>query len=321
MFNIDQITTLDIETINNCNALCPLCLRGEGMTTNDRLDWPQVVKQIPDAVWKQVKKINFNGTTGDNVMHPKIADILEWTINNTNAQVSLHTNGSLRSTTWWSELGKVFGTDHRVVFGIDGMQDTHGVYRVNTDWQKIIDNAQAFINGGGRAIWQFIVFKHNQHQLNDCRLLSKKLGFSKFLPIYQDRFDNSNSKGQLHRADIAVIPVDTIVKTTSNSFDKKNFAQAKVKCLSQEIGWIGIYADGTIWPCCWLMGWHLAKHQKMQYAIINYHFKKILNIDFTQISLYNKTLEEIIGSDLWQKRFPDSFNNNPNPVCVQQCSK
>ena len=321
MFNIDQITTLDIETINNCNALCPLCLRGEGMTTNDRLDWSQVVKQVPDTVWKQVKKINFNGTTGDNLMHPDIADILSWAINNTNARVSLHTNGSLRNTAWWKDLGKVFGTDHCVVFGIDGMEDTHSVYRVNTNWQKIIDNAQAFINGGGCAVWQFIIFEHNQHQLDECRLLSKKLGFSKFLPIYQDRFDNSNSKGQLHRADIAVIPVDTIVKTTSNSFDKKNFAQAKVKCLSQEIGWIGIYADGTIWPCCWLMGWHLAKHQKMQYAIINYHFKKILNIDFTQISLYNKTLEEIIGSDLWQKRFPDSFNNNPNPVCVQQCSR
>ena len=61
MFNIDQITTLDIETINNCNALCPLCLRGEGMTTNDRLDWSQVVKQVPDTVWKQVKKIRSTG--------------------------------------------------------------------------------------------------------------------------------------------------------------------------------------------------------------------------------------------------------------------
>jgi len=321
MFNLDQITTLDIETINNCNALCPLCLRGEGMTTNDRLDWTQVIKQIPDTVWQQVKKINFNGTTGDNLMHPEIADILAWAINNTNAQVILHTNGSLRNTTWWGNLGKVFGTKHRVVFGIDGLEDTHNVYRVNTDWQKIIDNAKAFIDVGGCAVWQFIIFDHNRHQIDECRALSEKLGFRKFLPILQDRFDATGTQGQIQRANIVAVPVDTIIKPTSNNFNKKKFTQVKVDCLSQKTGWVSIYADGTIWPCCWLMGWHLAKHQKTQYAIINYHFKKILNIDFAQISLYNKTLEEIIGSDLWQKRFPDSFNNNPNLVCVQQCSK
>ena len=321
MFNIDQITTLDIETINNCNALCPLCLRGEGMTTNDRLDWLQVIKQVPATVWQQVAKINFNGTTGDNLMHPDIADILEWTINNTNGQVSLHTNGSLRNIDWWTNLGKVFGNKHRVVFGIDGLADTHSIYRVNTDWQKIINNAQAFISGGGRAVWQFIIFEHNQHQVEECKQLSKDLGFTNFFTIYQDRFDNTNKIGNIQRANIATIPVDTIVKTTSNSFSKKNFTQAKVKCVSQDIGWVSIYADSTVWPCCWLMGWHLAKHQKTQYAVVNYHFKKILDIDFNQISLYNKTLEEIVASDLWKKRFPDSFNNNPNPVCIQQCSK
>jgi DNA-3-methyladenine glycosylase I len=31
------------------------------------------------------------------------------------------------------------------VFGIDGLADTHSIYRVGTDYHKIIENAKAFI--------------------------------------------------------------------------------------------------------------------------------------------------------------------------------
>jgi MoaA/NifB/PqqE/SkfB family radical SAM enzyme len=319
MFQVKDIRKIDIETINNCNAGCPLCLRHPGMKTNDSLDWDAIVQQIPDVVWTNVEEINFNGTTGDNLMHPRILSIIDWVVKNTNALVSVHTNGSIRDASWWAVLGSVMAnSSHRMVFGIDGLEDTHSTYRVNTDWNKIIDNAKAFISSGGRAHWQFIVFEHNIHQIEECQRLSKELGFEHFFVLYQDRFENTDhTNNHIRKADITAIP------QTVHFIEREfiNPPTGRVVCQSQQTGWISIYADGTVWPCCWLMGWHKAKHKGLTYEAVNYHFQKFLKIDLDQINLYTNRLEDIIDGDLWQKRYPDSFVTTPNLICTQKCPK
>lgn len=322
MFKISDITTIDIESINNCNARCPLCLRGTGMSTNDSLDWDRVISNTTPELWQNIKHINFNGTTGDNIMHQSIKEIVNWCVTHTSAFVSIHTNGSIRDTDWWYEFGSMLKeSNHRIVFGIDGLEDTHAVYRIGTSYNKVINNAKAFIQGGGRAEWQFIVFEHNAHQIDQAKQLANELGFHRFFVLYQDRFDyTAELPVRRYNKDLKQINADVVVRETSNAIPKRVAeSDHKVKCRSQQIGWVSIYADGTVWPCCWLMGWHRAQHQS-QSVIINYHFKKMLGIDFDQISLYNRTLEDIVNSDLWQHRYPESFKNKPNAVCLQQCS-
>jgi len=289
------------------------------MRTNDTLDWHHVVKQVPLHVWQNLKTINFNGTTGDNIMHPDIFNIIEWVVCNTTAEINIHTNGSLRSTSWWQQLGKLLSKhNHSVVFGIDGLEDTHEIYRTNTNWQKIIDNAQAFVQGGGHAHWQFILFEHNAHQIESCKQLSEQLNFEKFFVLRQDRFNlKDQSQAHLQPANLELVPATV-------TFVEKDFIKpttGKISCESQREGWISIYADGTVWPCCYLMGWHKATQQKLTYEVVNYHFRNTLAIDFDQINLYTSTLEDIINGDLWQKRYPASFNQSPNLICTQKCSK
>jgi len=319
MLTVNDICVLDVETINNCNAGCALCLRHPGMRTNDTLDWHQVTAQIPQLVWQNLKTINFNGSTGDNIMHPDIFNIIEWTVHNTTAFISIHTNGSLRSADWWRAFGQLLhGHDHCVVFGIDGLEDTHEIYRTNTNWKKIISNAEAFIQGGGHAHWQFILFEHNAHQIESCRAMSEQLKFEKFFVLHQDRFNlKDQSQAHLQPASPELVPATV-------TFIEKDFIKpttGKISCESQRVGWISIYADGTVWPCCWLMGWHKATQQKLTYEVVNYHFRNTLAIDFDQINLYTSTLEDIINGDLWQKRYPASFNQSPNLICTQKCSK
>ena len=322
MLKVSDITTIDIETINNCNARCPLCLRGSGMRTNDSLDWNQVITNTPLELWQNLKNINFNGTTGDNLMNANIESIVRWCTENTTANINIHTNGSLRAVDWWQKFGSMLQShSHKVVFGIDGLEDTHSIYRIGTDYSKVIENARAFIIGGGHAEWQFIVFEHNAHQIDQAKQLSHDLGFARFFVLYQDRFtESADIPVRRYDQSFEKINAEIISNPSSNSISRRIAeSDQQITCRSQQIGWLSIYADGTVWPCCWLMGWHRAQHQT-QAAIVNYHFKKILNIDFDQISLYNHTLESIVNSDLWQKRYPDSFKNNPNAICLQQCS-
>ena len=72
--------------------------------------------------------------------------------------------------------------NYGVVFGIDGLEDTSHIYRVNTSFKKVIENAEAFIKQGGLGTWQFIVFKHNVHQLESAKM--SLLGKWDFIILY-----------------------------------------------------------------------------------------------------------------------------------------
>jgi MoaA/NifB/PqqE/SkfB family radical SAM enzyme len=65
--------------------------------------------------------------------------------------------------------------------------DTHKLYRRNTNWDKIIENARAFIQAGGNAEWVMTIFKHNEHQIDECRTLSSQFGFKNFTSRFNDR--------------------------------------------------------------------------------------------------------------------------------------
>lgn len=330
MYNLDQVRVLEIETTNVCNASCPQCLRTneqnpELVQFHDELDFEKVKQNIPASFWRQLERINFNGTTGDNIAHPRIKSIVtEIQQLAPQASIKISTNGSLRSIAWWTQLGALLrDTNCEVIFALDGLRDTHSLYRVGTNWDKVIDNARAFILGGGRATWQMLVFEHNQHQVNECKELARTMGFSNFFTRIENRFPS----GQSEQPVFFQGQQTHVIKPTSLKADMENPWSSTltpvtkgISCLSQSTKWLSIYADGTLWPCCFLMGWHKSKHQRA-FTAINYHFKKILDIDFEKISLYTNTIQDIVASNLWQKNYPDSFIKAPNPVCVQQCSK
>jgi hypothetical protein len=81
----------------------------------------------------------------------------------------------------------------QIDFGIDGLEDTLHLYRKNVKYNKVIENAQAFIQAGGRAQWNFIVFKHNEHQVSAVTDLAKNLGFYNTLIRKTGRFFNHST--------------------------------------------------------------------------------------------------------------------------------
>jgi MoaA/NifB/PqqE/SkfB family radical SAM enzyme len=326
----NKIKVLDIESTNTCNASCPQCLRtNENINVesqyHDVLDFDRVMANVPSDFWPALTEINLNGNTGDNIAHPNIQNIVSTLIKVApQATIKISTNGGLRNTTWWSNFGKsTAGTRCFVIFGIDGLDDTHALHRVGTSWQKVIDNAKAFINAGGQAVWQMIPFKHNEHQINNCKNLSQQLGFQRFILVSDNRFpaDQTQQPVYFKQKQTHIIEAPSIAPTRDICQSMENLDTTKsINCKSIATKWMSIYADGTVWPCCFLMGWHKSPHQGRFYQLINYHFKKILRLDLSQISLYNNKLDDILNSDIWQKQYPNSFSSNPNPVCLQQCS-
>jgi MoaA/NifB/PqqE/SkfB family radical SAM enzyme len=140
-----------------------------------------------------------------------------------NTAVRVNTNGGMRKPEWWAELGKLFSKYPRsmynywsVTFSIDGLEDTNHLYRRNVKWNAVIANAQAFIDAGGTAIWDYLIFKHNEHQILEAQELSKKMKFNEFVPKKSLGVDNGT-----HLQPMAVLDKDGqleyIIEAPTNS--------------------------------------------------------------------------------------------------------
>jgi len=187
----DVITQVHWEPTDKCNSGCSMCprydLKGFEISTLENKEWTleSFKKAWSLKFLSQLQKILACGNFGDPCACKEFVDIYEY-CRETNPGMGLacNTNGSLRNPAWWSRLGAVMREDQNLgnycTFSLDGLEDTNHLYRRNTNWKKIMENAQAFINAGGVAHWDYIVFEHNEHQVDEARELAKTMGFKNF---------------------------------------------------------------------------------------------------------------------------------------------
>lgn len=187
LYKHNEIKTVHLEITAVCNASCPMCARNiNGGEVNPQLPQTELgiedIKRIFDPKFvTQLDRVYMCGNYGDPVA---ARDTLEaftyFRTYNPNIHLSMHTNGSAKRPEWWAELARIIGRKGHVVFSLDGLEDTNHLYRQGTVWSKIMENAQTYINAGGRARWDYIVFAHNEHQVEAAEALSKQMGFERF---------------------------------------------------------------------------------------------------------------------------------------------
>lgn len=195
MYKSSEIKSVHLEITERCNASCPQCARNlNGGDVNPYLHDAELslddVKTIfkPEFI-KQLNRMYMCGNYGDPISARDTLEVFKYfREQNPTMWLTMHTNASAKTPEWWAELAKVLGKNHYVVFSVDGLEDTNHLYRQGTVWKKIMDNATAFIKAGGRARWDYIVFGHNEHQVELARTLATTMGFEKFNIKKSNRF-------------------------------------------------------------------------------------------------------------------------------------
>lgn len=181
-----EIKVLHLESTNVCQAACPLCARETDplfdKRSKDHLTINQILKLYDNEAIAKLEKLMICGVYGDPAAGKYTLDIFKYFREiNPNITLGMNSNGALQTTFWWHELGKIFNKPlDYVVFSIDGLEDTNATYRVNVNWQKLMANAEAYIASGGTAHWDMLVYRHNQHQVEQCEQLAKSMGFKWF---------------------------------------------------------------------------------------------------------------------------------------------
>lgn len=270
MAKYKRIKNIQIETSTICNAACPQCLRewhngNYNFFKQTYIPTDFYENRIPDRIYQEIESINFCGVMGDPCAAPNFIDVCR-TIKKKNPKIyiSIATNGGMKSEEWWKELACVLGEHDSVIFGIDGLEDTNHIYRINVRWNNLIKNARAFINAGGNAHWQFIVFAHNEHQIKQAEMLSQDYGFKKFFTIYNNRFFIEELfNRETYGADGKRLMPPTIKEEKSIllKFDKKTeedwgriSENSCIKCQSLEYQELYIDAETHLLPCCYIAG-------------------------------------------------------------------
>jgi MoaA/NifB/PqqE/SkfB family radical SAM enzyme len=263
---LSDIQILQIEPTTYCNARCPHCPRFDSSgnlhpdlklghlsidTIADHLELDQMIN---------LRSVILEGDKGDPIMHPAIEKIIE-TFSHAPSQpeIVLITNGSIRSPTWWKQLAQKNYSNLNVVFSIDGLEDTNHLYRVGLDYKTIMANVESFISAGGHARWKFILFKHNEHQLDEITELSKNLGFEEliYVPGRSGSFEGQSSWPVTINGEVS----HYLEPSTNPRHGSKLHRPRKIKqvtevkhnkklCPNLAVGQIYITYLGQVIPCC-----------------------------------------------------------------------
>lgn len=316
MYRYQDIKDIHLEITSKCQARCPMCPRrisGGPLNPFIKLDeiTLDVFKQWFELDFiKQLDSLFMCGNLGDPIISKDTLEIYQYLREvNPNIRLAMHTNGSARDPEWWQRLAQL---KVKVTFGIDGLSDTHHLYRISTDFNKIIENARAFITAGGVAKWHMLVFAHNEHQIEAARAMSKQIGFVDFSIKHTSRF----KQDYLQVIDDAGRPTHRI-KPTQTSLDMIPLAEAAQKevkphivCKAQKYKQLYVSACGNVSPCCWLdMEWI----PPMQESRIDY-MEKISEFP----NLHRETLKEIFDGGFFSK-IEAQWGTVGLKECTKQC--
>ena len=169
-----------IEITDKCNSECAVCPRNiKGGTIHPNIKNIQLgvdyFKLLGEDFLSQIETWHFCGTRGDPMANTEIVEILQYirSINN-KAEIQIRTNGGIGGVERFKQISEIIGGNGFLVFSVDGWEDTNHIYRKNVKWNKVKANMDAYLSGPGIMHWDYIVFKHNYHQISLAKEFARK---------------------------------------------------------------------------------------------------------------------------------------------------
>lgn len=353
-FNFDKIDEYQIEITTYCNAACPQCPRNNlGTGINPHMPLTHLPQSVIDQAFdielcQLLRQVFFCGSYGDPIMHPDFLDILrDFRSKSPTLWLYIHTNGGVHDPEYWAEIAAIMNGYGQIDFGIDGLADTLHLYRKNVKYNSAIANAQAFINAGGRAQWNFIVFRHNEHQIEQVQQLGKSMGFYNVLIRKTGRFLNHSTMTEIDSWPVA--GADYVLEPPVNE-QYRNRSMQYLPNLKQQYKDVGEYFNTTPIKCDALMGRKVAINAEGIVLPCNFFNHNLYDARFKDgtlpganplsmvdgknqvheflqrygldnLNIHHKKLPEIFANDFWQDLVASFTNGDRLFECAMTCGE
>lgn len=316
--NLSDIKVLQLDHSSRCNLGCPQCARmwDNGKKLNPSMPVTDLTIDDYKILLEPLNKENLTvfhcGNYGDALASPTFDETFDYCIKQNVNMIKISTNGSLRSAEWWKNLA--LKTKKLIVhFSIDGLEDTNPIYRIGSDWNKIMRNAKAFIDAGGKANWNFIEFEHNYHQINQAQEIAKNLGFKQFNVKYTARFADQN-KSEILTKNGDVIrdnknhnkkDLEEIVKTYRDFDHYVN--ETEISCKFKKDKAVFVDMCMHLWPCCWMGAPSYFNHTTPQTKSFE-HLQNLYGKNFNNMRIHGW---KVLENEFFQAYLENSWNS-PN---------
>ena len=341
---MNNLKKIELEITSDCNAACPGCARtlNVGKYEVVSFTFEDIKRLFPTREHINGKEFKFCGVLGDPIVNPDCLKMMEWLVYN-GGYCEISTNGAYQTTDWWTRLGQVAtaypGKIH-IHFCADGHKETNHIYRVNTKWNVLERNMQAFSDAApaNHATWIYIVFDHNEHELATAEEHAKRLNFN-FATRTGMRNSYHDWVAQLTKKQDGKIVKETKKITTTGAkehskkalvhdldkfikeYNEKKADKEKTEKILNSIvckyvheGEIFIASDLTMWPCCFL--WDTTfKNNKLR--------EKLAVYDTGWNSLKTNSIEEVMQHPWYQEVLALSWDpEHPQHFtrCIKTCA-
>lgn len=325
----DEIKYLQIDHNSTCNLRCPQCARTHEGETHPELPMKELnVEHYKEFILDapNLEFVMFCGNYGEVIVSNTFLECLLYVVENTSAKVVIATNSSARDENWWKELALILKGRGKVNFSIDGLEDTNHLYRVNANFDKCMRNAQAFIDAGGVARWDYLVFGHNEHQVDEAIDRARKMGFREFAIKLTNRFinDEQYKHKTTDAADQTVITRksqytlampqnkeligsgksqnELIIEKYGNWTNYVN--STPISCKWQPGGQIFLDFENRVWPCTWTASGYLHYGDNTQKKQAQQLFD-VYGKDFNNLNVHS--LREVLEHDYFARDFCASW--------------
>ena len=304
--------------------------------TNASWTYKEFLNSVSTRFLKQLKLFYACGNHGDPHMCEELIEIFRWIKDvNPDIRILTTTNGGARKPEWWERLAEY----SEVNFSVDGLSDTNHLYRQGINWEKLEDNICAFTDAGGEAKWTFLVFKHNEHQVDIARGWARALGVKEFIVKKSGRYINTASlkEKEGHQAQFKGGFTQYLEQPENPKYQNKELPKFKeletkygtfkeylkvctIDCKAEKKKEIYISAEGHVTPCCWLHGqpykwWRPTKSGDVHEMIGNYdliNLKKVRNIkDIIEGDFFQRV------KDSWKKIY---WTDGRLETCALKCN-
>lgn len=348
MYSYEEVRHLHLEISSLCNASCPMCLRNVfGGRVNETMPLTELglddVRVIfPAEFLRQLHSMYLCGNYGDPMVARDTLEVLAYFREcQPRIRLGIYTNGSGRSPEWWARLA---GLVDYCRFSIDGLEDTNHIYRRGTSWERIMAAVTAFVGAGGNAEWDFIVFRHNEHQVEEARALSRRLGFKNFIVKKTYRFFNLQT-GRA-REGVAVLDREgnyeyaiaapegdgyrnqslvSLDQAVERRLDYQSYLDdTPISCKVAAERKLYVSAEGLVFPCCWtanIYPWYQPPRSGGVWRLIEQLPEGKDSIDATK-----RPLREIVDGPFFQKLIAESWSRGSIAagkleVCSRVCGE
>lgn len=252
LFKTPQIaglpTSLTIEPTTACNLGCPECPSGLKQFSRPEGNLKKVAyKNIIDQVYRRSFYLNFY-FQGEPFINPNFLDMIAYA-----HQKKMYTSTSTNAHFLTDDVAKktVLSGLSRLTISIDGTtQETYEQYRKKGELSKVLQGTKNIIKwkkelnvNTPHVIFQFLVVKPNQHQIEDAKVLAKEMG------VNEIRFKTAQVYDFKHGNPL----IPTIEKYSRYIQQQDGTYRLKNKLLNEcwrmwsscVVTW-----DGKIVPCC-----------------------------------------------------------------------